>query len=265
MTSTTFDRMAVFANHNAKALEEVQQGKVFYEPIEKIVPNPLNVLQPSEVDEMEASIEEFGILQPLVVTKQDGEIRLIAGHNRLAAVKRLIREGKDYYYFGKRITGSMPVIEHDRFEDWVAEKKTIIAANCQRNMTKEKKGKVIDACLEIIQEERKRGTKEKGRTAFLVSQMTGIPEFFVKNYLAEKNRTASVDLTAQEKAAEYDRKTFKRICNRMRNLSSDIDSFNWDSSEIDEVEVIKAANKLIRIMENRLFERGQNSNGEETD
>lgn len=72
---------------------------IFHIEVEKIVPNPYQprrVFEEEALEELAASIREFGVLQPLVVVKRVEEVpggaavcyELIAGERRLMAAKR---------------------------------------------------------------------------------------------------------------------------------------------------------------------------------
>ena len=64
------------------------EDKVYYVPIEKIVPNPYQprrVFDRTSIDELCLSIRQYGILQPLLVRKVDDVYELIAGERRLKA------------------------------------------------------------------------------------------------------------------------------------------------------------------------------------
>lgn len=50
---------------------------------------PRQYFSPSDLEDLIGSIEEHGILQPLVVTRRDGEYELIAGERRLRAARTL--------------------------------------------------------------------------------------------------------------------------------------------------------------------------------
>ena len=72
--------------------EEIASGGVQFIAIEKITPNPLqprNSINDEDIEELTASIREHGILQPLIVTRdnQTDTFTLIAGERRLRAAK----------------------------------------------------------------------------------------------------------------------------------------------------------------------------------
>ena len=71
--------------------EEIPQG-ILEVPLVAITPNPLQPRQSfpdADLDDLAASIQEHGILQPLIVVQQlDGTYRLIAGERRWRAAKK---------------------------------------------------------------------------------------------------------------------------------------------------------------------------------
>ena len=72
------------------ASETPDPGDVSTVAIEKIVPNkwqPRQTFDPEALDELVASIQTHGILQPLVVRQADLGYELIAGERRLRASK----------------------------------------------------------------------------------------------------------------------------------------------------------------------------------
>jgi ParB family chromosome partitioning protein len=58
-------------------------------PVDLVDPDPRNPRQRLDVDELAASIAAYGLLQPVVVREVGNRYQLVAGHRRLAAVKRL--------------------------------------------------------------------------------------------------------------------------------------------------------------------------------
>ena len=72
-------------------LETEKQGGILFINLEKIVPNPHQPRQDfnqEKIQELANSIEEHGILEPLIVSKKDSQWELIAGARRLEAAKK---------------------------------------------------------------------------------------------------------------------------------------------------------------------------------
>ena len=63
--------------------------------IEDIQPNEDNFYEMSEIEELAEDIERQGLMSVLIVeTAENGKYRLISGHRRLTAIKRLVDEGR---------------------------------------------------------------------------------------------------------------------------------------------------------------------------
>jgi ParB family chromosome partitioning protein len=89
--------------HLKDKLEDINsllEEKVFYIETDKIVPNPLQprkIFSEESIEELAQSIREYGILEPLVVTRieretergTEVEYQLISGERRLLAAKKL--------------------------------------------------------------------------------------------------------------------------------------------------------------------------------
>jgi ParB family chromosome partitioning protein len=58
-------------------------------PLDLIDPNPRNPRQRESVDELAASLNAYGLLQPVIVRPKDARYELIAGHRRVAAARKL--------------------------------------------------------------------------------------------------------------------------------------------------------------------------------
>ena len=68
----------------------LENGRILYIPIRQIRPNPSQprkIFDPEGLRELAASIEQYGILQPLTVRRHLGEYELVAGERRLRAAK----------------------------------------------------------------------------------------------------------------------------------------------------------------------------------
>jgi len=75
----------------AERVRPVQDRLVYEIAVDQIRPSARNPRHKLEgLDELAASIREFGLLQPVVVRRADGSYELIAGHRRHAAVQTLV-------------------------------------------------------------------------------------------------------------------------------------------------------------------------------
>lgn len=68
----------------------LETGKILYLPAAQIRPNPgqpRKIFDPAGLQELAASIAEYGIVQPLTVRRRDGFYELVAGERRLRAAR----------------------------------------------------------------------------------------------------------------------------------------------------------------------------------
>lgn len=68
----------------------LESGRILYLPTEQLRPNPSQprkIFDSDGLQELAASIQNYGILQPLTVRRRNGEYELVAGERRLRAAK----------------------------------------------------------------------------------------------------------------------------------------------------------------------------------
>ena len=74
--------------HSRKGMFDT--GRLLFLPVDAIVPNPhqpRTLFSQPELEELAASIQAVGILQPLTVRRRDGKWELVAGERRLRAAR----------------------------------------------------------------------------------------------------------------------------------------------------------------------------------
>ena len=85
---------------NKASLEMAQANKKFITKqiaINDIIPNEKNEYNTDNIDDLALSIANVGLQQNLVVTEAEDKYRLITGHRRLLAVKKLVEQGNNEY------------------------------------------------------------------------------------------------------------------------------------------------------------------------
>ena len=73
-----------------KSPSVLASGRVVYLPTARIRPNPAQprtIFDTAGLQELAASIRQYGVLQPLTVRKQNGVYELVAGERRLRAAR----------------------------------------------------------------------------------------------------------------------------------------------------------------------------------
>ena len=89
-----------YSKDKSEDINSLLEEKVFYIETDKIVPNPLQprkIFSEESIEELAQSIREYGILEPLIVTRieketekgTEVEYQLISGERRLLAAKKL--------------------------------------------------------------------------------------------------------------------------------------------------------------------------------
>lgn len=115
------------------AVEDVQTGpakeKQTIADIYDLIPSKGNFYGVEDVADLKQSIELMGILQPLLVTPQqgDGKRRIVAGHRRRLAVLQLVEEGKDQFRY-------VPILEREE-KNAILDRLALIMANRFREKT----------------------------------------------------------------------------------------------------------------------------------
>jgi ParB family transcriptional regulator, chromosome partitioning protein len=77
----------VFSSGGNESIFDVHLGRIKENPWQ-----PRIEIDSSELQELAATIEEHGLLQPIVLRKHDGDFQIVAGHRRVAAHKLLGKE-----------------------------------------------------------------------------------------------------------------------------------------------------------------------------
>ncbi|MEM5156987.1 ParB/Srx family N-terminal domain-containing protein, partial [Enterococcus faecalis] len=149
--------------------------------MDKIIENENNNYELNDIEQLSDSIEQLGLLQPLLVKKLPNDIyEIVAGHRRYNAIKKLVAEGrinKDYEILCK-------AIEDD--EDELITRLKLHETNLQtRSLLKlpeEEKLAIIEDYMDILKQAREQGIKLngkeiKGKTRDLIAERFNISDF----------------------------------------------------------------------------------------
>lgn len=131
-------------------------------PIEEIKENENNNYDLVDIDKLADSIDELGLLQPILVKQRDKySYELIAGHRRFNAIKKLISENRlpeDYEVLAKKV---------DEDEDELVTRLKLHETNLQTRsllkMPEEEKIAIIDDYMDILDKAKKQGLQINGK------------------------------------------------------------------------------------------------------
>lgn len=185
---------------------ETTSNRVVSLSIEEIIPNPKNFYKMSDIDDLKESIEESGLISPLIVRleKETEKYVLLSGHRRFEALKRLWSEEEE----SEKLENSYENVDCIvlDIENELEEELLIINANMHRKMSKEE----LDEEL-IKRKETYKNMKELGIFTGNINQKLaedfGISETSVKN----KTKKEKKEKTHEEKVEFELRKIEKAI------------------------------------------------------
>jgi|GEM_PF-5122914 len=151
-----------------------------------IVKNPNNDYTMLDIEEMEESIRNFGILQPIIVKQlENSYVMLIAGERRYTAATNLILAGKvpegrlDY----------IPCLLLDKDTPLIIEELIVHETNLQsrpfKKMDEGDRVKVVEKYAELLDEGRKQGLIKGGRTRDIVAKKLDCSPKTVQKYLTK--------------------------------------------------------------------------------
>lgn len=109
------------ADFAAPAVSDLDTEEVTLIPWTKLVENPRNFYNASDVVDLADSIQVNGLLDPLVVYpipgSESGSFRLLSGHRRLRAIKHLVAEGREPERWTKIPCRVLPAPDSEARED----------------------------------------------------------------------------------------------------------------------------------------------------
>ena len=241
--------------------EKKKTTKIFFLDINDIEPNPLNAFSEDseEINMLAKSIQENGILHDLVGYQDEDKYKLISGHRRLKALKKLIMQGERYQYHGLDITGKVPITLIEKLDEPGMIGLQIVSANHQRNMSNDEKRAIIRYALSCLKSLEKIGKYEwpSGvRTCTVLAEKTGIAEHFIKDYLAEVGISKNTDTNMQEtdlqklsSSVTKEEKSVKSLSKAIRTLSRRTAEFDWAAlSEIDPAAASDIKEQLVQLI-----------------
>lgn len=214
-------------------------------PIEEIKENENNNYDLVDIEKLADSIDELGLLQPVLVKQRDKySYELIAGHRRFNAIKKLISENRlpeDYEVLAKKV---------DEDEDELVTRLKLHETNLQTRsllkMPEEEKIAIIDDYMNILDKAKKQGLQingkpVKGKTRDLIAERFGI-----SHYTAQKLIRKAKEQSGEEEGAKISpqKKTAKKPITQLKKIETQLEKLEFEGTE-EEQEIKK---KLIELL-----------------
>lgn len=183
MARREVDVAAMLGSQLAKVSESDTDGEVRKIPLDKIQPNPLNfypAIDGAAMLELMDSIEANGLLEPPTVVADGESYRLISGHNRIAALRRLRdRTGSNQYDLV--LCRILPEMRQDQ------EVSAVIEANRQRVKSGALLAEEAQRLTEAYVKRREAGEELPGRIRDRVAEAMQISKTKLANLSVIKN------------------------------------------------------------------------------
>lgn len=183
MARREVDVAAMLGGQLAKVSESDTDGEVRKIPLDKIQPNPLNfypAIDGTAMLELMDSIEANGLLEPPTVVADGESYRLISGHNRITALRRLRdRTGSNQYDLV--LCRILPEMRQDQ------EVSAVIEANRQRVKSGALLAEEAQRLTEAYVKRREAGEELPGRIRDRVAEAMQISKTKLANLSVIKN------------------------------------------------------------------------------
>ena len=123
-------------------------------------------------------------------------------------------------------------------EEMVPTFKAMLLAGDGEDYSGELRGKLIEACKKILEQQKANGTRPKGKTYKLISQMTNIPQSYVKRYLHPTKVTKESEIL--------------RTARTMKYLARDLSEMELDPYSPETEKLKGQADELEKILQKKL-------------
>lgn len=212
MAKAKFDIKQLMSEASKATQEENAERKTVTVPLDMLDASPENLYSMNGIEELAASIEMVGLLQPpLIRKKPNGRYAVIAGHRRRAALKMLVEGGNEEYK-----TIPCVLVQHD--DDVMAELQLLMANSTARVMTDADKVYQAERIKELLTRLKESGYKFGMRMRDVLAQLmntsytnAGRYESIIKNLSEDWRRlftegrisiTTAYELSRREEAEQ---------------------------------------------------------------
>lgn len=148
-----------------------------------LIPSQENFYSTQYINDLKQSIAIVGLLQPLLVERDGGKFRVVAGHRRCLACMALVEDGLEQF---RRVPCVTRAVEEEGTVKTILDRLALIFANGFREKSDWEKMEETLRTEALIAELRKEVAIE-GRTRRIMAEFTGITEAQIGRYKSIKN------------------------------------------------------------------------------
>lgn len=148
-----------------------------------LIPSQENFYSTQYINDLKQSIAIVGLLQPLLVERDGGKFRVVAGHRRRLACMALVEDGLEQF---RRVPCVTRAVEEEGTVKTILDRLALIFANGFREKSDWEKMEETLRTEALIAELRKEVAIE-GRTRRIMAEFTGITEAQIGRYKSIKN------------------------------------------------------------------------------
>ncbi|EGO8594479.1 chromosome partitioning protein ParB [Enterococcus faecalis] len=217
--------------------------------MDKIIENENNNYELNDIEQLSDSIEQLGLLQPLLVKKlPNDKYEIVAGHRRYNAIKKLVAEGR----FNKDYEILCKAIEDD--EDELITRLKLHETNLQtRSLLKlpeEEKLAIIEDYMDILKQARQQGIKLngkeiKGKTRDLIAERFNIGTATASRLIAKtKNKEEGVSNDTPPEENVNTAKKQQTAVDKLNKIIKQVENIEFENTE----EELELKGKLIELL-----------------
>ena len=148
-----------------------------------LIPSQENFYSTQYINDLKQSIAIVGLLQPLLVERDGGKFRVVAGHRRRLACMALVEDGLAQF---RRVPCVTRAAEEEGTVKTILDRLALIFANGFREKSDWEKMEETLRTEALIAELRKE-VEVEGRTRWITAEFTGITEAQIGRYKSIKN------------------------------------------------------------------------------
>lgn len=225
------NQIKLINNVSSDVLDATRKSKIFFLDLNILESNPMNKIYEDQdtiddLEELEESIKEIGLQQPITVTKSDNNYVLLSGHRRIKALKKLFNSNDEIKYNGIVLQrNNVPAIIQYEYTTKEEQFKALVASNCYRRLSKETNKKIIAEAVKIYNIQLTNGKVVSGRTRDNIAKLANVSGRSIQRYvdIGQKGKLVKMKEGSQEEDLYQ---TIKNKLDRIKKYFTSIDTSN---------------------------------------